>query len=104
MSNGDQTYRVAGLTMHKAVSPDFTGYWQRHINEMRIKAEARGSCRRRLRAEAAERQGRSRRRRGAPFRRWLGRTRFQGRHMEPRGVLPLFADGMLTRVWAYPGP
>jgi hypothetical protein len=30
MSNGEQTYRVAGLAMHKAVSPDFTGYWQRH--------------------------------------------------------------------------
>ena len=31
VSNGDQTYRIAGLAMHKAVSPDFTGYWQRHI-------------------------------------------------------------------------
>jgi hypothetical protein len=31
VSNGDQTYRVAGLAMRKAVSPDLTGYWQRHI-------------------------------------------------------------------------
>ena len=30
VSNGDQTFRVAGLAMHKCVSPDFTGYWQRH--------------------------------------------------------------------------
>ncbi len=30
MSNGEQTYRVAGLAMRKRVSPDFTGYWQRH--------------------------------------------------------------------------
>jgi transposase-like protein len=34
VSNGDQTYRVAGLAMHKAVSPDFTGYWQRHIGRI----------------------------------------------------------------------
>ena len=31
MSNGDQTYRIAGLAMRKRVSPDFAGYWQRHI-------------------------------------------------------------------------
>jgi len=30
VSNGDQTYRVAGLAMSKRASPDFTGYWQRH--------------------------------------------------------------------------
>ncbi|MGB8277010.1 MAG: IS1595 family transposase [Methylovirgula sp.] len=29
MSNGDQTFRVAGLAMHKRTSPDFVGYWQR---------------------------------------------------------------------------
>ena len=29
-SNGDQTFAVAGLAMRKKVSPDFTGYWQRH--------------------------------------------------------------------------
>jgi hypothetical protein len=31
LSNGDQVTRVAGLAMSKRVSPDFTGYWQRHI-------------------------------------------------------------------------
>ena len=31
MSNGDQTFRVAGLAMHKRTSPDFVGYWQRHL-------------------------------------------------------------------------
>jgi hypothetical protein len=31
VSNGDQTYRLARLAMRKHVSPDFTGYWQRHI-------------------------------------------------------------------------
>lgn len=31
VSNGDQTAVIAGLVMRKAVSPDFTGYWQRHI-------------------------------------------------------------------------
>jgi hypothetical protein len=30
MSNGDQTFRVAGLAMRKVTSPDFVGYWQRH--------------------------------------------------------------------------
>ncbi len=30
-SNGDQTYRVAGLAMKRKQSVDFTGYWQRHI-------------------------------------------------------------------------
>ncbi len=29
MSNGDQTFRVAGLALHKKTSPDFVGYWQR---------------------------------------------------------------------------
>jgi transposase-like protein len=29
MSNGDQTYRVAGLALGKKTSPDFVGYWQR---------------------------------------------------------------------------
>ena len=31
MSNGDQTFRLAGLAMRKATSPDFVGYWQRHL-------------------------------------------------------------------------
>jgi transposase-like protein len=31
ISNGDQVARLAGLVMSKRVSPDFTGYWQRHI-------------------------------------------------------------------------
>lgn len=31
MSNGEQVSRVAGLAMAKKASPDFTGYWQRHI-------------------------------------------------------------------------
>ncbi len=31
VSNGDQTYRVAGLAMKRKQSVDFTGYWQRHI-------------------------------------------------------------------------
>ena len=31
ISNGDQTHLIAGLAMRKTVSPDFTGYWQRHI-------------------------------------------------------------------------
>ena len=30
ISNGDQVTRLAGLAMSKRVSPDFTGYWQRH--------------------------------------------------------------------------
>jgi len=30
-SNGDQTYRVAGLAMKRKQSVDFTGYWQRHV-------------------------------------------------------------------------
>jgi hypothetical protein len=30
-SNGDQTYRVAGLAMKRKQSLDFTGYWQRHV-------------------------------------------------------------------------
>lgn len=31
VSNGEQVRRVAGLAMGKKESPDFTGYWQRHI-------------------------------------------------------------------------
>jgi transposase-like protein len=31
MSNGEQVQRVATLAMGKKVSPDFTGYWQRHL-------------------------------------------------------------------------
>jgi transposase-like protein len=31
LSNGEQMHRIAGLAMRKAVSPDFTGYWQRHL-------------------------------------------------------------------------
>ena len=31
LSNGDQTFRFAGLVMRKRQSPDFTGYWQRHV-------------------------------------------------------------------------
>ncbi len=31
MSNGEQVSRVAALAMHKKTSPDFTGYWQRHL-------------------------------------------------------------------------
>jgi hypothetical protein len=31
MSNGGQTFRVAGLDMRKATSPDFVGYRQSHI-------------------------------------------------------------------------
>jgi len=31
LSNGDQSFRVAGLVMHKRTSPDFVGYWQRHL-------------------------------------------------------------------------
>ena len=30
-SNGDQTYRIAGLAMKRKQSVDFTGYWQRHV-------------------------------------------------------------------------
>jgi transposase-like protein len=30
MSNGDQTFSVANLALHKKTSPDFVGYWQRH--------------------------------------------------------------------------
>ena len=32
MSNSDQVACVAGLAMRKVVSPDFTGYWQRHLD------------------------------------------------------------------------
>jgi hypothetical protein len=31
VSNGDQVAQLAGLVMSKRVSPDFTGYWQRHV-------------------------------------------------------------------------
>ena len=31
MSNGDQTFRIAGLAMHKKNSPDFVCYWQGHL-------------------------------------------------------------------------
>ena len=30
-SNGDQTYRIAGLAMKRKPSVDFSGYWQRHL-------------------------------------------------------------------------
>ena len=32
-SNGEQVNRVAGLAMSRGKSVDFTGYWQRHIQE-----------------------------------------------------------------------
>jgi hypothetical protein len=31
MANGDQVVRLAGLALHKKTSPDFVGYWQRHV-------------------------------------------------------------------------
>jgi transposase-like protein len=31
VSNGEQTFSVASLAMHKRTSPDFVGYWQRHL-------------------------------------------------------------------------
>ena len=31
VSNGDQTFRVAGLAMKNRPSVDFSGYWQRHV-------------------------------------------------------------------------
>ena len=31
VSNGDQVRRLAGLALGKRTSPDFVGYWQRHI-------------------------------------------------------------------------
>jgi len=33
LSNGEQVNRLAGLAMRRAKSPDFSGYWQRHICE-----------------------------------------------------------------------
>lgn len=33
LSNGEQVKRIAGLAMGKRESPDFTGYWQRHVKE-----------------------------------------------------------------------
>jgi hypothetical protein len=35
-SNGDQTFRLAGFAMRKRTSPDFTGYWQRHVGTSRL--------------------------------------------------------------------
>ena len=32
MSNGDQTFRLARLALHKTTSPDFLGYWQQHMS------------------------------------------------------------------------
>src|SRR4029077_21101996 len=32
-SNGDQTYRIAGLAMKRKQSADFTGYWQRRQSQ-----------------------------------------------------------------------
>jgi hypothetical protein len=31
VSNGDQVKRIMSLAMGKKESPDFTGYWQRHV-------------------------------------------------------------------------
>jgi len=31
MSNGEQVGRIVGFAMHRKPSPDFCGYWQRHI-------------------------------------------------------------------------
>jgi hypothetical protein len=31
LSNGERVSRVAGLAMKAKASPDFTGYWQRHV-------------------------------------------------------------------------
>ena len=31
LSNGEQVNKVARLAMHKKTSPDFVGYWQRHV-------------------------------------------------------------------------
>jgi hypothetical protein len=33
VSNGDQMSRVAPLPLKRGKSVDFTGYWQRHIEE-----------------------------------------------------------------------
>jgi DNA-binding phage protein len=33
-SNGEQTYRIAGLAMKRRKSVDFTGYWQRHVERV----------------------------------------------------------------------
>jgi hypothetical protein len=33
LANGDQVNRVAHLAMKRGKSVDFTGYWQRHIEE-----------------------------------------------------------------------
>jgi hypothetical protein len=34
-SNGDQVQRISGLAMHHKPSVDFSGYWQRHITDVR---------------------------------------------------------------------
>ena len=31
VDNGSQVHRLAGLALKRGKSPDFTGYWQRHI-------------------------------------------------------------------------
>jgi hypothetical protein len=31
VTNGEQVHRVAGLALRGKPSPDFTGYWQRHV-------------------------------------------------------------------------
>lgn len=31
VDNGSQVHRVAGFALHRGKSPDFTGYWQRHL-------------------------------------------------------------------------
>ena len=31
VTNGEQVHRVAGLALRRKPSPDFTGYWQRHV-------------------------------------------------------------------------
>lgn len=33
VSNGDQVQRVAELAMKRSKSVDFTGYWQRHLDQ-----------------------------------------------------------------------
>jgi len=33
MSNGEQTHRIAGLAVKRGKSVDFTGYWQRHVQD-----------------------------------------------------------------------
>jgi len=33
VDNGSQVHRVAGFALHRGKSPDFTGYWQRHLTQ-----------------------------------------------------------------------